>query len=203
MTTLPTAHDILNFWFGDISLDDATILKERSKWWFVASDETDTDIRERFTATLEAAERGELDSWMDKPEGRLALIIVLDQFSRVIYRGSGKSFQNDARALEIAQDGMRTGVDVSLRPALQVFYLMPFMHSEDLEIQEDCVALFKALFTAYKNTPLGEALQGNHEYAIRHRDVIAKFGRYPHRNAWLGRDNTPEEQEFLDAGNTF
>lgn len=172
-----SAHDVITFW------RDAG--PER---WFRKDDAFDAQFRERFLAAHEAAAAGTLDAWADTADGTLALLVLLDQFPRNAFRGSPRMFATDAKALAIADAAVTRGVDQAVDAALRAFVYMPFMHSERLADQERCVALA---------TPLGG---GTLRYAEVHRDAIARFGRFPHRNALLGRTTTPEEQRYLDEG---
>lgn len=158
------------------------------KWWKkdAAFDRT---IRLRFMAMHEAAARSELASFEDSAEGALALVILLDQFPRNMFRGSPHAFATDPLARAVASRALARGFDQAIDASMRPFFYMPFMHSETLADQERCVALHAAF---------GDA--GRSHHAIVHRDIIAKFGRFPHRNRALGRDTTPQEQEFLDGG---
>jgi uncharacterized protein (DUF924 family) len=185
------ADDVLDFWFqGDPNL----FRRER---WFKRDDAFDAQIRDRFGLAVEAALDGALDPWADTPEGMLALVIVLDQFPRNIHRGSYLAFAGDAHARHIAGDGVAGGVDALLTPVQRCFVYLPFEHAEDLADQDFSVRLFETL--------AGEPqLAGSIDYARRHRDVIRHFGRFPHRNAALGRPSTLAEQEYLaEPGSGF
>lgn len=176
------AKDILDFWFSP----------EVSQNWFNRSDELDARIRLKFTEAHAKADAGELDSWLDTPQGALAVIILLDQFSRNMFRGSPKSFASDKKALKIAKDALAKGFDKSLNDQEKQFLYLPFMHSENMADQDQSVALYEKLGNA---TAL--------DFAHQHRDIIAKFGRYPHRNAVLARASTAEELEFLKTHSGF
>lgn len=157
--------------------------------WFARDDAFDAEIRARFLATHEAAARNELLAWEDTAEGAYALLLVLDQFSRNLFRGSPRAFATDAQALAVAERAIARGFDDAFHPPERRFIYMPFMHAEDLAHQERCIALCAAS---------GDAEGVKH--AVTHRDIIRDFGRFPHRNAVLGRQTTAEEQEFLDEG---
>jgi uncharacterized protein (DUF924 family) len=177
MRMAETAESLVQFW------RDAG----REKW-FRRDDAFDALFRHRFMALhLEAASR-EHDGWAETAEGALALMLVLDQFPRNAFRGTAHMFATDALALTFAEAAIAAGHDRSVAEELRVFFYLPFMHAEDLGHQERCVALCGPLG--------GETLK----YAIIHRDIIARFGRFPHRNPMFGRITTPEEQAFLDAG---
>lgn len=157
--------------------------------WYQRSDAFDAEIRRRFLALWQRAAAGELASWEDSDEGALALVIVLDQFPRNMFRGTPEAFASDPLAREVALRAIDRGVDRRIDPVLLEFLYLPFMHSEHLPDQLHCVALFE-------NTDNAENLK----YAREHADIIQRFGRFPHRNRLLGRDTTAEEQAFLDSG---
>lgn len=157
--------------------------------WYKPSDAFDSEVRRRFLPLWQTAAAGELASWEDSDEGALALVIVLDQFPRNMFRGTPQAFTSDALAREVARRAMARGADKRVDPLLLEFLYLPFMHSEHLPDQLHCVALFE-------NTDNAENLK----YAREHADIIARFGRFPHRNRLLGRETTPDEQAFLDGG---
>ena len=170
--------DVLEFWFG-----------AEPKYWFAKDDEFDAAIRARFAKTLADARDGALAAWENSLQGQLALVIVLDQFSRNLHRGSGDAFSHDFEALRLSRAITVHGDWDTLSKAEQQFAVMPMMHAEDLQAQEDCIGWMEQI--------------GNENavnYAIIHRDIIKQFGRFPHRNAVLARETTPEEQAFLDDG---
>ncbi len=181
---------VLRFWFGDTEPGAAPKPREV---WFKPTPEFDMVISERFLADYERAAAGDLADLMADVEGCLALTILLDQFPRNMFRGTARAFTADALALEAARHAVEHGFDLKLHPVQALFQYLPFEHSEDLDDQNRSVALFEAL--------------GNAEwidYAVRHRDIIARFGRFPHRNTALGRETTPEEAEFLtQPGSSF
>ena len=205
------SETVLDFWFGPI-LPDAqvsgrrptggladTFSKEKAARWWRKDPAFDELIRRDFSSDMERAARGELDSWKDTARGRLALIILLDQFSRNAYRDTPAAFANDARALSIAQEGIELGHDRALRGAERAFSYMPLVHAEDAAAQERGVEAF-----ARAKEELGESFGVYLEFAKRHRDIVLRFGRFPHRNAILGRESTPEEIEFLkQPGSSF
>jgi uncharacterized protein (DUF924 family) len=174
------------------------------KLWWGKDEAIDTDLRERFGATLAAARRGELEHWADTARGRLALIIVLDQMSRNIHRGSPEAFAADARARALTHAGLERGHDRELAPDERVFMYLPLEHSESLAEQDQCVGLFRAL--ADDVTALDPEQGKRYVYyltfANSHREIIARFGRFPHRNAVLGRASTDEELAFLTHPNS-
>jgi uncharacterized protein (DUF924 family) len=173
-----TAGDVLDFWFG-------TDPVERPEW-FRADPAFDREIAERFGPLIDTALAGKLDDWAATPRGALARVIVLDQFTRNAFRGTPRAFAGDAQALAAARRMVREGQDEAL-PALQrTFVYLPFEHAEDIEAQREALRLFARLGA-------GDAGQ----WAQKHHDVIERFGRFPHRNAILGRASRPEEIEFL------
>ncbi|APF38039.1 hypothetical protein BOQ54_12450 [Chelatococcus daeguensis] len=157
--------------------------------WFSRDEAFDEEIRARFLATHEAAAAGALNRWEETPEGALALLILLDQFPRNLFRGTPRAFATDALARTIADRALTKGFDQKVPPELKGFFYLPFMHSENLVDQERCVALYEAAGDE-KGLP----------HAIEHRDIIARFGRFPHRNPILGRATTEEEAAFLANG---
>ncbi|MGQ7791970.1 DUF924 family protein [Faunimonas sp. B44] len=157
--------------------------------WFAKDEAFDDAIRARFEAVRAAALTGELDDWEETPEGALALILLLDQFSRNLHRGTARAFEADGKALGIAERALAAGHDAAVEPALKVFFYLPFMHAEQLREQALCVRLCYPL----RND---ETLH----YAREHEHIIRRFGRFPHRNSALGRYTSPAEQAYLDGG---
>jgi len=189
---------ILDYWLGNRRFDEA-----RLRFWFGGSETIDAYIRSHFKADLWRAVRGELEHWKTTPQGWLALIILLDQFSRNIYRGTAKAFAQDAQALALSLEGINQGIDRRLQPIERVFFYMPMQHAEDREIQARSVQAFAELL---RDVPAGERglFEGFLDYAIRHRQVIERFGRFPDLNVILGRQSTSEEIEFLkQPGSSF
>jgi uncharacterized protein (DUF924 family) len=178
------AAEVLDFWFGD-----ADAPREE---WFRKDDAFDAQIAERFGRLVERALAGELAAWQAEPDTALALILLLDQFTRNIFRGSPRAFEGDPVALATARALVATGQDRELPPLPRAFGYMPFEHAEDLAAQDESVRLFTPL------AGLSPFLASMLDYAHRHRVIIARFGRFPHRNAVLGRTSTPEEAEFLE-----
>lgn len=188
---------ILEFWFGDPQTEETTY-QQRCKFWFGKQPAFDAAIGQKFRHTYEQAASGALDDWQQEPLGCLALIIVLDQFSRNLFRDTPQAFATDPKALIAAQQAVRQGFDQALNPSQRIFVYLPFEHSENLEHQVQSVALFRQL---YANAPELEDLL---DYTLRHQAVIKRFGRFPHRNRILGRESTPEEIEFLkQPGSSF
>ena len=156
--------------------------------WFRSDPDFDADFCARFGAAHDAAASGQLDPWLASAEGALALVLLLDQFPRNVFRGTPRVYATDAKARAAADAAIGAGFDRCVPPDLRQFFYLPFMHSERLADLERCVALNEALG--------GEPLR----YAGHHRDIVARFGRFPHRNAILGRPGTPEEEQFLAEG---
>ena len=194
-----TPETVLDFWFPPgLDADEATHRKQL-EWWFRGG--ADQEIVERFgEATVDAAVRGDFNAWAESARGRLALILVLDQFSRSVYRGTPKTWAQDPKALGLALEGLDRGLDRELATVWErVFFYLPLGHCEKLELQEESVRLAEALIDAAP-PHLKKLYEYGANQARGHRDVIARFGRHPHRNAILGRESTPEELEYLAAG---
>lgn len=176
-------QDVLKFWFEEM---------EPKTWWKSDSD-FDYQIRTRFQPLLQQAAQGELYAWRQQPKGRLAEVIVLDQFSRNIYRNTPQAFAQDAAALVLAQEAIAADAHSSLSPIERTFLYMPFMHSESKLIHEWAVSLFRE-----------NGLQSNYDFELKHKAIIDRFGRYPHRNEILGRISSAEELAFLkQPGSSF
>ncbi len=202
MNTLPTAAtQVLTFWFGDAPLADWPE-PHRGDLWFKGGADVDANIRAQFGPLVDEAMAGGLTDWEATPLSRLALILLLDQFSRNVYRGQARAFAGDARAQALAQRTLDAGEDNTLPRAGRLFVYMPLMHAETLAQQDTCVACFERLH-AGASGQVKDILANNLQYAILHRDIVARFGRFPHRNAVLGRQSTPEEIEFLKDGPRF
>ena len=196
-----TPQTILDFWFGELT-DGFADTAHRTRW-YAFDDAFDRLIQDQFAATLQAACQSELNGWLDDPEGRLAYIVLTDQFSRQIHRGTAQAFASDALALSAAREGISRGMDRDLELNQRSFFYMPFEHSEALLDQHTAVGLFAQL---RNETPppyrqnTGESLR----HAQQHRDIIQRFGRFPHRNALLDRVSTEAEVEYLaQASNRF
>jgi uncharacterized protein (DUF924 family) len=196
-------EQVLEFWFGACGADGA-LDRVKQKMWFSDGRRHDTDIRKRFGKLHRRAARGELDAqWAATPPGRIALIVVLDQFSRHVHRGTAAAFAQDPAAQQLAVTGVERGIDRELIPAQRAFFYLPFEHAEDVKLQRAGVRLFERLATevapAWRKEYAGFA-----DYAGHHRDIVERFGRFPHRNRILGRASTPEEIEFLkQPGSSF
>lgn len=198
----PAFDDVLAFWFGDTPGNGATAERQKKLWWSKDA-VVDALVRERFGALVAAAAGGAHREWAREPRGRLALILLFDQFPRNIYRGTPQAFAHDALALQLALDGIAAGADRGLRAVERVFFYLPLEHAESAAMQERSVALFTALAAGVAEDDRG-TFAGFLDYAVRHRDVVHRFGRFPHRNAILGRTSTPEETAFLaQPGSSF
>lgn len=197
-----TRNELLALWFGDDE-DDARVGENKSDLWWGQSSETDEMLGVRFGAAASAAAAGTLDHWTGSPRGRLALILLLDQIPRAIRRGTPGAFAQDEKARSVARRGLASGADRLLRPVERVFFYLPFEHSEDPADQELSVELFRALAA---EVPDGwrAAFDNYLDFAVRHKRIVDRFGRFPHRNAILGRESTPEEIDFLkEPGSRF
>ena len=191
-------EEVLSYWFpeDDIFEADRETFGRQMQWWFQGGPEVDREISERFGRVLEEARRGMLDSWAETPQGRLALIVVLDQFSRNVYRGSPLSYTQDEKALKLAVEGIDAGMDGELSPMERIFFWMLLAHSEDLALQ-DRVVRHQEEEAANAPPHLRAMAEFGVSQARAARDVIARFGRHPHRNEILGRTSTREELEYL------
>ncbi|MDJ0942617.1 MAG: DUF924 family protein [Kiloniellales bacterium] len=181
---MTSISDVLGFWFAP----------GMAARWFVSDPAFDAEVKARLGRAAEAAARGELDHWAETPEGAVALVLLLDQVPRNLYRGDGRAFDGDAAARAVTRRALEAGFDRELDQAQRLFLYLPLEHSEALTDQEDCCRLVEEL----TDNPDWA------DYARRHRDIIARFGRFPHRNAALGRESTAEEKGFLEeAGSGF
>ncbi len=193
---------LLGFWFGDAT-DDVEVGRAQAALWWGKSAATDDLIAGRFGQAASAAAAGTLDHWTGSPRGRLALILLLDQMPRVIHRDTQAAFAQDDKARRVAAKGLESGADRLLRPIERVFFYLPFEHSEDGKDQERSIELYKKL-AAEVPDQWRESFDGYLDFAIRHKTIIDRFGRFPHRNAILGRESTAEEIEFLqEPGSGF
>jgi uncharacterized protein (DUF924 family) len=182
-----TPGEILDFWFGREGEEGYGEFREA---WFTKDPEFDREVRDRFEGAYEEAAAGRLEHWKDEARSCLALIILLDQFTRNMFRGDPKTYATDDKALEAARHAVEHAYDRELTPYGRLFVYLPFEHSEDLEDQRFSVELFRGLAAEMGSEDLLD-------YAVRHLEIIERFGRFPHRNEILGRATTPEEAEFL------
>ena len=181
MSAIATAPEITHFWFTEID----------PKAWFEKNDDFDEILRKRFGATVQQALDGRLADWAETAEGAMALILLLDQFTRNIYRDTPKAFAGDTQALKLCAHCREAGFFANVAPDWRRFILMPMMHSEDIAVQDASLPLFQKYTEEH-----------TYGYAVRHRDIVARFGRFPHRNAILGRESSPEEVTFLAEPNS-
>lgn len=187
--------EILKFWFAD-SISKPSVASERIDYWFGASDELDQVIKEDFVEDVAYASDGKLASWTATVHGQLALVLLLDQFRRSLYRGTPAAFSKDPAALRVCLEGIRHRHDKQLSTLEQVFYYMPMQHAELRAVQEQSVKSFQGLVDEVE-PQWRQYYEGFLDYAEMHRDIVATFGRFPHRNRILGRANTPDEEAFL------
>ncbi len=183
-----TPAEVLEFWFGTPEAADTEAVTSR---WFRKDPAFDREIEQRFGALMEQALAGQLQDWAWQPGPALARILLLDQFTRNVFRDTPRAFAGDALALDYAKAMVAQGQDAELAPLHRVFAYLPFEHAEDLAAQEQSLALFGRL--ANESPTMASYL----DYARRHQEIVARFGRFPHRNKLLGRASTPEEAEFL------
>ncbi len=192
---------VLSFWLGDVDPSGYASEEASARWW-TKSDAFDREIRERFEATRRTLCDGACEHWLDSPRGRVAYVIVLDQLSRNMFRGTPEMYTEDARALRATLTGLEAGCDAELGFHERYFLYMPLMHAEDADLQRRCVELFEGMKASFPDR--AEQLDHTIGYAVRHRDIVVRFGRFPHRNEILGRESTPEEIAFLqEPGSSF
>ncbi len=200
---MSNADDVLEFWFSALTAEGAVEPDVSARWWKKDPD-FDELIRKRFGETHQQAASGTLDEWATTPRGRVALVILLDQFSRNLFRGDARTFAQDPKALALALEGIERGEHERIAPMEAYFLLMPLMHSEDRDAQNRVGGLFESLAASTEAEGPKKLLLGGAHYAKLHRDIVVRFGRFPHRNAVLGRESTPEEVEFLkQPGSSF
>jgi uncharacterized protein (DUF924 family) len=194
--------EVLTFWFGKLDGEDS-YPQDKVKSWFMKNPAFDREIQEKFEPLVIQAAGGKLDGWKATPRGRLALVVLLDQFPRNIYRNSLKAFSLDPISIKIVLEGIKNGDDLKLYPIERSVFYLPLMHSESKEMQNISVIKYGELV---KNAPksLQNNFLGNYDYALRHQKIVEQFGRFPHRNQVLGRKSTPEEIQFLkEPGSSF
>ena len=193
-----TPEAVLAFWFGELDAEGRADETHRQRWW--ASDPSlDEEIRRRFLGLHAELMAGGHPDWRHGDRGLLATIVLLDQFSRNMFRGTGRAFASDALALEVARAAVAADVDHRAAYDERGFVYMPYVHAEDLAKQDEAVALFES-WAAELSPAHADGALTQLRYAVMHRDIVARFGRFPHRNAALGRRSTTEEQQFLDQG---
>jgi len=195
-------ESILHYWFGGAT-DDAEIVREKSALWWKQDSKVDAEIRRRFEMMLNAEIKNEFASWSSSPRGQLARVLLCDQFPRNMYRDSPRAFDYDERARKLAREAIDAGQDKKLRPVERVFLYLPFEHSETVDDQELSLRLYTALVEYVPETDR-PTYQKFLEFARKHKEIIDRFGRFPHRNAILGRQSTAAEAEFLKGpGSSF
>jgi uncharacterized protein (DUF924 family) len=190
-------EEILSFWFRERSLS-APQIDTRMDVWFGDDPDFDAEIVSNFAHDVELASDGQLDHWAQTPTGRLALILLLDQFRRNIYRGKPEAFSRDKVALKLCVEGAMDNRDSGLAPIYRVFFYMPLQHAESRRVQEKSVYLFSKIASAVSPT-YKETFDTIAQFAELHADIVMQFGRFPHRNKLLGRENTQEEEEYLSG----
>ena len=195
MTDPARIDSVLHYWFGELDADGMTA-EAQQKLWFQPPPGTDETIRDDFDADVAEALAGRRDDWAASPRGLVALTLLLDQFPRNIHRGTPAAFSGDDRALALVREAVATGADEQAPTIHRVFLYIPFEHAEDLAAQDEGIAHFDRLISQ-SPASTRERLQGFRGYAVAHREVIAKLGRFPHRNEILGRTTTDEERAWL------
>lgn len=188
-------HELLNFWFGDLGSADL-LTSDRTNLWFGDNEELKVQMYDLFNEEFTKAQSGQLGEWTKTPRGRLALIILLDQFPRYLHKRTSKAFQYDALALDLCLEGLHDKMDQSLTLIERVFFYMPLVHAEDAEIQEKSIRLYQSLVNL-SMTETTQVYQLFLAYAYAHFKVIKEFGRFPQRNQMLGRESTQAELAFL------
>ena len=189
--------EVLAYWFGE--LRDGQTVTNRGALWFGADPDQDAEVARRFGDALAGARTGALDSWQGDAEGLMALILLLDQMTRMVHRGSPEAFSADRQALSLCLDGLDRGMDRRLAHVQRVFFYLPLSHSEDLAHQDRCVALHRQM-RADAPEAARASLDASLAFALKHREIVVRFARFPHRNAILCRQSTPEELAWLEAG---
>lgn len=197
------ALEVRRFWFGKLPLTTAAVQARLALWFGTGAEEqqrrADELIRSRFGPLIERAAAGELAAWADSPRRRLSLILLLDQFPRQVFRGTGRAFASDRAALALTLSGMQSAADAALTPLERIFFYMPLQHAELQDAQDESVAAYRRLLNEAP-AELKAVFASSLEYAELHRSIVARFGRFPHRNRALGRANTAEEEAYLREG---
>ncbi len=195
---MASAEEVLEYWFGPLS-EPHDFNPDRSKLWWVGGPDVDEEIRQRFGPDVRRARAGQLDTWLAQPRSALGLVILLDQFTRNLGRGTPDAFGGDPAAFAASTTAIERGFDRELRPIERAFLYMPLMHAEDRSAAQRCVAAFERLSEEIGAT-CPEGYPDFLPHAKQHASIVERFGRYPHRNEILGRATTPEEARFLDEG---
>lgn len=195
--------DIIDFWFGELSEAGSANEEHRARWW-KKDLAFDTEIRERFGTTVAAAASGDLVAWRRSTRGQFAMILLIDQFRRNIFRDLPAAWSEDSVARELSRELINSGRITDLPEQYHYFALMPLMHGETIDSQDECVKRFDDLAAAASSEPLKDSFEDAAKYARMHREIIVRFGRFPHRNRIMGRSSTAEEIEFLETpGSSF
>ena len=189
-------QEVLQFWFAERELDEPTV-DSRMACWFGNDQAFDTELARRFTGAVEQALTGEIDRWADSPEGVLALILLLEQFPRHIYKDQ-RALRGDRKALKLCEHGVATDAYRNLNPMQQLFFFMPLQRAESIKVQQTSVKIFNSL-AARVSATMRDTFETVAQFAELRRDIIEEFGRFPHRNNTLGRSNTEEEETFLSV----
>ncbi|QBY05379.1 DUF924 domain-containing protein [Thalassotalea sp. HSM 43] len=192
---------VIEFWFGEIK--DQLSAAEKQQLWYQSTPQQDEQIRQQFEHLYEQACQGALDAWQRTAKGCMALIILLDQMPRNMYRGSKQAFMSDHVALKVCLHGLEQGFDRELQLVERCFFYHPLEHSEELKHQELCVVEFERLHQVYQGQAQQMFIRNGLDFAMKHRDIIAEFGRFPHRNKVLQRDSSAAELEYLKHGPSF
>ena len=195
------AEQVLRYWFGN--LDNQLSKQSQSVLWYQATPIIDQEISLQFGHLYHQALSQPFTDWLDNARGSLALVVLLDQLPRNMYRGTAQAFSTDSQALETAKTGILLGFDNDLALIERIFYYHPFEHSEQLSDQEESVNLFTKLLDIYPDEFHQAVIKNAIDFAVQHFEIIKKFGRFPHRNLMLNRQSTPEEIEYLKSGNDF
>ena len=193
----PQIQEVLDFWFASRALDEPTI-DSRMERWFEEDGDFNLELAERFTDLTEMALRGELDDWSATPKGRLALILLLEQFPRRIYPGDRDAFRGDQKALKLCEEGVANDAYRKLTSIEQMFFFMPLQRAESIKVQQTSVKVFNSLARRVSAT-MRDTFETVAHFAELRRDIIVEFGRFPHRNGPLGRDNTGAESSYLSG----
>ena len=192
---------ILGYWFGSPGPLTVERFQQRGKMWFMRNADVDRYVREQFSDDVVRAASGALAEWEKSPRGRLGLIVLLDQFPRNMHRGSPRAFEDDAKAMKLSLEGVQQKMDAALDLFERWVFYLPLMHAEDAKMQALCVECFEGLRTDAPG-PLKDAFVDTCNMARRHRDIVDRFGRFPHRNETLGRPSTEAETAFLREPNS-
>lgn len=191
-------EEICRFWLGEDPLNPL----EKKSQWYKKDPEFDATIKQNFESDIQTATTEEYSSWRNFPRGNLALVLLHDQFPRNVYRDTKTMYKYDALALHTAKHTIRYGMDLRMTPVERLFIYMPFMHSEELPVQIECLRLFEKLLSECKTEEMKSLIEGSLKYAKMHYDIVDRWGRFPHRNEILGRESTAEELAFLKEPNS-